>query len=278
MGVHIEVPGTLSNLGPGYDVLGLAIDRVNRFVVEEGRGENPGSELVLLTAERAAQHFGGVLPAIRITQIEAVPRARGMGSSATARVAGLLAYQHFVGPVETAAALAFLAAEEGHPDNVAPALLGGLVVCGAHPARLPMAPIGIAVCVPALEVETPAARAALPQRLLHADAVFTLTALGQLLYGLTQGDFEAVRRGVADRVHTPWRAPLIGPVDDCFERARALGGAPFISGSGSTLAAFVQGDPLPVAQALAEPLRAAGIHCDCSVASVRTEGATLQVR
>lgn len=274
MEVHIEVPATLSNLGSGYDVLGLAIGVANRFVVTEGSSASPGSELVVRTAQRAAARFGGTLPSIGVRQEEHVPRSRGMGSSATARVAGLLAYQHLVGPVDPADALGFLAEEEGHPDNVAPALLGGLVVCGAVPVRLPIAPVRIALCVPDREVSTPLARKALPVQVDHADAVTTLAALGQLLAGLTQGDFAAIARGVHDRLHQPYRAPLIGPVDEAFAAARAAGGAPFISGSGSTLAAFVQDDALAVAEALAAPLRAAGIPCQVSEVAVREQGAT----
>ena len=196
-----------------------------------------------------------------------------MGSSATARVAGLLAYQHFAGPVDETEALAFLTEQEGHPDNVAPALLGGLVVCGAVPVRLSIAPVRIALCVPDKEVSTPLAREALPAQVAHGDAVATLGALGQLLVGLVQGDFAALQRGVHDRLHQPYRAPLIGPVEQAFEAARAEGGAPFISGSGSTLAAFVRDDALPVAEALARPLREAGIPCTVSEVAVRTEGA-----
>ena len=274
MTVHIEVPGTLSNLGPGYDVLGMAIDRTNGFIVEVGEGASPGSELVLLTAQRAAERFGGVLPPLQVIQHERVPRSRGLGSSATARVAGLLAYEHFVGPVERTLAVRFLAEEEGHPDNVAPALLGGLVVCGARPVRLPIAPVGIALCIPAIEVSTPLARRALPATIAHGDAVETLGALGQLLAGLVLGDLHAIRAGVHDRVHQPYRAPLIGPVYEAFEAAVAAGGAPFISGSGSTLAAFVHTGALDVAEALAGPLRAAGIPCATHEVQVRDAGAT----
>lgn len=274
MTVHIEVPGTLSNLGPGYDVLGMAIDRTNAFFLEIGSGVSPGSELVLETAERAAARFGGRLPAFRVIQEERVPRSRGLGSSATARVAGLLAYEHFVGPVDRGAAVQFLAEQEGHPDNVAPALLGGLVVCGARPVRLPIAPIRIALCIPEREVSTPLARKALPGTLVHSEAVETLGALGQLLAGLVLGDFAAIQAGVHDKVHQPYRAPLIGPVYEAFAAARAAGGAPFISGSGSTLAAFVQHGALEVAEALAGPLRAAGIPCATFEAGLREAGAT----
>lgn len=275
MTVHIDVPATLSNLGPGYDVLGMAIDRVNRFVIHEGKGDSPGSELVIATAEAAARRFGGSLPAIHIEQHENVPRARGLGSSATARVAGLKLYTLYNHAPDERDALAFLSDAEGHPDNVAPAWLGGLVVCGARPVRLPIPAIGIALCVPALEVETPAARRALPAQHAHHDVVSNLTSLGQLLAGLILSDMDAIRLGVQDRVHQPYRAPLIGPVDAAFAAARQVGGAPFISGSGSTLAAFTHGDAAEVAEALAGPLRDAGIECETSISSLREAGAVV---
>lgn len=274
---RIHVPATLANLGSGYDTLGLAIDVVNTFTIREGRTSE--HDLVHHTATAAAKRFGGEVPPFRVEQIEEIPRARGMGSSATARVAGLLAWKALTGrDLDEASALAFLAEAEGHPDNVWPAWLGGLVVCGPVARRLdPVATLQIAVASPSFEVSTQAARAVLPKTVPHADAVANVQAIGLLLAGLLTGDAEALRHGVRDRLHQPARAPLLGPVDAAFEAAAALGAAPFVSGSGSTLAAFVlDGRGEAVARALAAPYRAQGTTVAARVVHVRTAGATIE--
>ncbi|MCB9669026.1 MAG: GatB/YqeY domain-containing protein [Alphaproteobacteria bacterium] len=241
----IDVPATLANLGAGYDTLGLAVGLHNRFTIRAGVwGED---DLVAHTARRAGERFGTPCPPFTVEQEERVPRSRGLGSSATARVAGLLAWRELTGAaVDEQAELAFLAAEECHPDNVWPARLGGLVVCGALARRAPVHPsVRVAVVSPAFEVSTPEARAALPSAVPHADAVANLGALALLLVGLRDGDPDALAAGVVDRLHQPYRAHLLGPVDAAFANARELGAAPFVSGSGSTLAAFVTGRASP---------------------------------
>lgn len=273
----VSVPGTLSNLGPGYDALGLAVSLTNRFTFRfdapgfsaEGVPVDPDDHLTLATARRAAQAFGVELPSLHVRQEEQVPRARGLGSSATARVAGLLAATSpRATPVPVEEQLAFLCEEEGHPDNVVPALLGGLCVVGFEGRRLrhlrlaPPKGLVVALCVPDLEVSTPEARRILPATVSHHDAAFTAGRMAFLMAGLLGGHHEALAIGVQDRLHQDHRAPLIGPVDQAFEAARAAGAlASFVSGSGSTLASFVpDGGPVQaVAEAMCGPFREGGI-------------------
>lgn len=282
MSLRIEVPATLANLGSGYDTLGLAVTLTNVFDVREGSDEpadDDPSALVVQTARRAARRFGGTLPPFTVEQIERVPRSRGMGSSATARVAGLLAYASLCDvALQRHDQLAFLADEEGHPDNVWPALLGGLVICGGRGRRVRVADgWSLAVISPPGEVSTPAARAALPESVPHADAVANIRAVALLLSGLVDGDIDAVRLGVQDHLHQPWRAPLIGPVEPSFAAALQLGAAPFVSGSGSTLAAFVAPgtDARSVARAMAAPFQASGDEVAIRALSVRQMGAVV---
>lgn len=256
MPVLVDVPATLANLGSGYDTLGAAVDLWNTFRIHPNR--TGPEDLVVRTARRAGERFGAPCPSFRVEQEERVPRSRGMGSSATARVAGLLAWRALTGEAPPEAdQLAFLAEEEGHPDNVWPAFLGGLVACGPVARRQPLHPsVTVAVVSPDFEVSTPAARAALPSRIEHVDAVANLQRVALLLTGLRDGDVEALQHGVDDRLHQPHRVHLLGPVEEAFAEARRLGGAPFVSGSGSTLAAFVVGDGAEsVAEALAGPYR-----------------------
>jgi homoserine kinase len=270
----VDVPATLSNLGPGYDTLGLAVDLTNTFHLEpaegwwaEGQRTDPDEHLTLATARRAAERFGGQLRGLAVRQEERVPRARGLGSSATARVAGLWAALRLGGaraPVDEQ--IAFLSEEEGHPDNVAPALLGGLVAVrtvGGRPHALSLGcpSLSVALCVPDREVSTPLARERLPRQVAHGDAVANLGSLAFLLAGLLRDDPEALALGLDDRLHQPYRAPLIGPVDESLAAAREAGAiGAFVSGSGSTLAAFVapDGPVQAVAEALARPFRGEG--------------------
>ena len=285
----VDVPATLSNLGPGYDTLGLALDLRNRFHFSvapgwsaEGQAVDPDSHLALRTAREAAARWGGVLPGLHVTQTERVPRARGLGSSATARVAGLIAALQLGGAqADPTEQLAFLAQGEGHPDNVAPALLGGLAVVALDGEAVmhrtwPAPALEVALAVPRLEVSTAAARKILPTQVPHDDAVFNLGRLAFLLTGLLRGDAKALRYGLHDRLHQRWRAELIGPVEQAFDAALAAGAlGAFVSGSGSTLAAFVpEGGPtLQVAEALAAPFRGPnGPGADALVARPSSEG------
>jgi len=289
----ITVPGTLSNLGPGYDALGLAVSLVNRFSFRfdqgysaEGEDVDPTSHLTLATARRTAERFGFPLRGLHVEQQERVPRARGLGSSATARVAGMLAAlsQHDR-EVSLEEQLAFLSEEEGHPDNVVPALVGGLCVVGFESGGLrhlrlgPPRGLSVALCVPAVEVSTPEARRILPLEVTHADAAFTAGRMAFLMAGLLEGRHHALRLGVQDRLHQDHRAALIGPVADAFAMAEVAGAAgAFVSGSGSTLAAFVP-DGTPgedVAEAMCGPFRALGVGARALLVRPLARGALVE--
>jgi len=287
MSLTLSVPATTANLGPGYDVLGMALSVRNAFRFEEadtfqagGIPVSPTEHLALATAVRAASHFGGQLPPLAISWREAVPRSRGMGSSATVRVAGLAAALHFTGiEIPLRDQLTFLSREEGHPDNVVPARVGGLTLSASVEGeivhrRFDPPQLSVALCIPDHEVETAAARAILPETVPHHDAVFTVSRIAFLIAGLVSGDADAVSRGLADRLHQPYRKTLIGPVDAVFDaavRAGALGA--FISGSGSTLAALVgEGDPAAVAKAMAGVFQGEGIPCRAQVVTPAMDG------
>lgn len=251
---RFEVPATLSNFGAGFDVVGMAVSLANTFTVDvaptwsaDGAPVAPGDHLVTATALAAAARFGAPLPGpLSVAQDERVPRSRGLGSSATARVAGVVAWAWATGarpPLRDL--LAFLAEAEGHPDNAAAAMLGGVVMStGAEDMawrRLAPPPgLDVVALVPDVLVATDDARRVLPASYPRADVVFNHRRLALLVYGLMTGDADALELGVEDRVHHPYRKGLIGPVDATLAAARDAGAvAAFISGSGSTLAALV---------------------------------------
>jgi homoserine kinase len=176
MSLTVVVPATLANLGPGFDVLGMAVDVINSFRFErldegrfeaEGREVDPKGHLCFSTALAASARFGGEVPGLALWQEEQIPRCRGMGSSATACVAGFLAWCWLNDRYpSTEEALDFVAAQEGHPDNAVAAMLGGLTIAGQAASGLKVvrgrwpARLRIALCSPEIEISTADARVA----------------------------------------------------------------------------------------------------------------------
>lgn len=290
MTFSVVVPATLSNLGPGFDVLGMAVSLFNTFdfepwgapgqLLDEGRLADEGHAVANAIAA-AEQAYGVTMPhGLQLRQTERVPRARGLGSSATAHVAGLLAWSHFTGhAVELTDALLLLSRLEGHPDNIVAAMLGGVTFSTTAPfawRRIePLAGLSVVVCIPEVRVSTAAARGVLPATYDRADVVFNSRRLAMLMHGLLTGDAGSLRLGMEDRVHQPYRKALIGPVDAAIDGAISAGAASaFISGSGSTLAAFVLGpDPAPVAAALVAPFHQRGVEARAEVLTPIRHGA-----
>lgn len=294
MRIVLTVPATTANLGPGYDALGLALDVRNLLEAEvlpdrpghvevsvEGEGAQAlprgGSHLAYRALVRSFRDRGLEPPGLRLRQVNRVPLARGMGSSAAAIVAGLaLAARLLEEPDWEPRALALATALEGHPDNVAPALLGGLVACGTTPkgpraARLPIhGAWRVALAIPDFEVSTAAARARLPELVPHRAAAHNLSRLALLIAALQQGEGD-LEAAVDDHLHQPYRAALVPGFHAALQAAREAG-APgaFLSGSGSTLAALVdsrRADPAEVARAMAATLAAAGRPCRAMAAA-----------
>jgi homoserine kinase len=258
-GARVRVPGSTSNLGAGFDCIGLALDRHLDAWWTPGPAPmrvERGGTLTGLPADcddllsraflnglggRGIEPPGGVLGAT-----SAIPLARGLGSSAAAVVAGLaLAAAVVDRTLDRDAALAAAVAIEGHPDNAAPALFGGLVGVARDAAGAPVAfalplstQIEFAWAAPVTEVSTARARSALPVDVPHAQAVRSLSRLAALLRGLETADPALLRIGFEDELHVPYRLPLIPRAAEAFEAARAAGAwAVTISGSGSGLIA-----------------------------------------
>jgi homoserine kinase len=295
--VHVRVPATSANLGPGFDALGLALalynevemsdaDAVTVAVAGEGAGQLPTdadnvvARGVRLAFEAAGRPFKGV--AIRCTN--GIPPARGLGSSAAAWVAGLVGGNALAGGSLTTDALLTLATRaEGHPDNVAAALLGGLTVScpgvdsSVTAISLPV-PDDLAwvVLVPAMTSSTAEARAVLPATVPRADAVFNVQRVALLLAALQTGRGAALVAALDDRLHQPYRRalfPWMPAVSDAARRAGALGCV--LSGAGPSLLALVAGDGAPVADAMEKALRAAGVAGRARAYAIDTAGATL---
>jgi homoserine kinase len=267
-GVVVDVPATTANLGPGFDCLGAALDLNNRFEMRciEGDGERfelviEGSEgshlrggpdnLVYRAAQRVWKEAGEDPIAIEARVRLAVPPARGLGSSATAIVAGLMGANALIGEPLSREKLLELAIDiEGHPDNVVPSLLGGLCMTAKAAShrwrvvRCEWSPEVLAVvAIPAIRLSTSEARRVMPKVISIPDAVTNLGSLTLLLQGLRTGNGDLIADGMHDRIHEPYRWGLIQGgrlVREAAIEAGAWGCV--ISGAGPSILALTNRD------------------------------------
>jgi homoserine kinase len=236
----VRVPASSANLGPGFDSFAAALAiHLELEVAETGSFEvqteldvpRDRTNLLVRAFERLAP-ADGLTFRIR----SEIPLSRGMGSSAAAIVAGLMAADHLY---ELDADLLALASElEGHPDNVAAALRGGFVICADGAALRLDPPAGIEgiVVIPHESLETERARAALPAEVPLGDAVFNAAHAALLALGLARGDWDLVARGLEDRLHQPHRAPLYPRSFELMSDARRFGAlGATISGAGPSV-------------------------------------------
>jgi len=264
--VVVEVPASSANLGAGYDCLGVALQLVNRVEVEvrgwsrgaieltiDGEGRN---ELTEDRENRFVQALEATLTAARgelpegmgwrIEMRNEIPLARGLGSSAAATVAGVVAADALLdGPLSAAAQLRIATDVEGHPDNAAAALLGGFVVSAVTPDGVEALRFDVprdlraVLFIPELRLSTAAMRQALPAKVPLVDAVANLGAVGIGVAGLAAGRTDLLRWLTVDRLHEPYRAKAYPQLPRLVQAARdagALGAC--LSGAGSTILAF----------------------------------------
>jgi homoserine kinase len=277
--VVVRVPASTANLGPGFDVLAAAlalhleveVSHSGRFAVHSDLPFPRGRDNLVVRAFEALHPADGF--EFRIAS--AIPTSGGLGSSAAAVLAGLLAADRFARAGGDVLALA--AEIEGHPDNVCAALRGGIVICdGTAAYRLePPAGIEAVLVVPEEGVQTERARAVLPASVPLADASFNIAAAAKLVLGLSGGDRELISEGLRDRLHQPYRAPLYPRASGLLERAGELGAlGATISGAGPTVLFWSES---PRAGALADALTALSAGW-ASVLRVRFEPTGARVR
>ena len=236
----VRVPASSANLGPGFDAFAAALALHTEVEVVETGAFAVVTDLAIAKDRRnlVVRGFEKLHPPDRFEfRIRSeIPLSGGLGTSAAAYVAGLMAADHLF---ELDADLLALATElEGHPDNVAAALLGGFVICADGAATRFDAPTGLEaiLVVPHEPVRTKDARAALPREVPMADAVHNIAAASLLTLGLARGDWDLVSRGLTDRLHQPHRAHLFPKSAALLDRARDLGAlGATISGAGPTV-------------------------------------------
>lgn len=280
--ICMTVPASSANLGAGFDALGLALTLYNRVWMEEADGcrieslDNvavPTDEqnMIYHTARLLYARCGRPFHGLHIRQENNIPMTRGLGSSSACLVAGLLGANTLLGSPLSRDDLCDLAAElEGHPDNVAPALLGGLVTAvmdggRVHTVSVPVSPqIGFVLFIPDFELKTETARAALPDQVSRADAVYNLSRAALMTAALSLGDFHSLRVAAQDRLHQPYRFPMIPGVEQVFYIAYSLAAhAVAISGAGPSILAIVDQADTAFAARAQEKLATAGLDGWC---------------
>lgn len=256
-GTEIVVSGSTSNLGPGFDALSVAVTVYLRLTVlevlpgEPGRldmvfadGHAPSGENRITSGfKAAAAHFGDPVPGLRVSVTSDIPMKAGLGSSAAATVAGMRLYESATRPRDVGDLMVIASAIEGHPDNAAAALLGGITLsCQHDDGRITTcawewpAELRFIIATPAAELETAFARKVLPQEIPMRDAVFNLQRALLLLRALDTGRHDHLREALRDRWHQPARSQFVPGLKEALalDHPSVLG--VYLSGAGPSIA------------------------------------------
>lgn len=256
--IRVKVPATSANVGAGFDSLGLAVSLYNEFTFEEAERleivsldetliPTGPSNLVYRSAKAVYDQLSIPMPGLKITQKNAIPMARGLGSSSSCIVAGILGANALLGNKLTSRQMLTMAtAIEGHPDNVAPAMLGGFVTSVFDEGQVYSVKknidsgLAFAAFIPDFKLLTEKARAALPKTVAHKDAVYNLSRAALATAAFCDGNYELLSIATKDVLHQPYRLPLIEGGEELFSTMHDLGAlAVYISGAGPTIMAVV---------------------------------------
>lgn len=317
----VTIPATSANLGPGYDCLGLALALYNQVSMSVPRSmsiedklathDTPfveltvkvqgidaekiptdASNLVVKAADLVFNHLGKRPRRLCLHLHNNIPVGSGLGSSSAAVLGGMFAANALVDGRLTADDIFLLATElEGHPDNVAPAIYGGLVLgimehdlagrLAVTIERLTVPPLRVVIVLPDFSFSTADARAALPHHIPSEDAVFNASRLALLIRALQTSDYSRLRQAMQDRLHQPYRLPLIPGSEAAIEAAYSAGAAGVaLSGAGPSLLAIVPDEPArqtAVRQAIGSAFATAGLSSRSWVLSMDQGGCQVSV-
>ena len=262
--IHVRIPATSANMGPGFDSIGVAVELYNHIWVEEQpsgvtievkrKQAIPApldeTNLIYQTMKYFYDQKGLTIPGVKIVQEDFIPMVRGLGSSAACIVGGLFAANALAGNICDKDELAQMAAYlEGHPDNSNPAIFGSMVVGAQDEKRMNHVRLELpddlvfATMVPDFPVATHDARRVLPDSYTRGDMVFNASRAALLVASMMTGKYENFDMAMEDCVHQPYRAQLIPGMYDIFAQAKECGAsASYLSGAGSTLMAMVTKD------------------------------------
>ncbi len=299
MKVKVQVPATTANLGPGFDTFGIAWKLYNILWAELRSGNaltvenenqdspelaDPKRNWVSVAAAKLFTAAGAEDLGAHFVLNNQIPVSRGLGSSAAAIVGGLLAANTLLGDVFTLEELTEMAVDlEGHPDNVCPALYGGFVAScrrsGETTTMLHIKPPAIlkgVVAVPDFQLATKVARGAMPKEVAMGDAVFNVQCASLLLGAMIMGDTALMSKVMEDKLHQPYRFPLIPGAYEVLEAAKKAGAiSTALSGAGPTLIAFTDQEGSAIGEAMEKAWLEQGIKSHAMVLEQDADGAKI---
>jgi homoserine kinase len=310
MRVLVKVPATSANLGPGFDALGLALDLWNEteFMPAESFSLNIEGEgakrlaineknLIVRSARKLYEYENRRMPHLSLHCINRIPLSSGLGSSAAAILTGLLGANALLGsPVSKEEILNLAVQLEGHPDNVAPALLGGLVVSTMEEGKVlaHKLPVGtefttsqnghagphlhIIVALPEFNLSTKQARAVLPGEVSMKDAVQNISRAVMLTEAFRTGDLTLLSQAMLDTLHQPYRLPLVSGAGEAMAAARQAGAAAVaLSGAGPSLIAFSAVNGPDIGEAMKQVFESSGLNTRIFELNVTQQGAQITI-
>ena len=296
--VQVDIPASTTNLGPGFDVLGMALKLYNTVEMEvsasdtqiviEGEGADviPRDEhnLIYRAAKKVFEKVGQRMPPLSIRLINRTPLARGLGSSGTASIGGLMAASVISGAdLERNEILDMAAEMDGHPDNVAASIFGGIIIASmtdngvACMKFMPPKPVKVVVVVPDFHLLTSDARAVLPKSVDVSTAVFNISRASLLVAALATGDFRLLGIATDDKLHQPYREKLIPGFRDVFRAAKSVDEnvAVALSGAGSSMVALCTDNSTEIGESMRQAFLKHNIDSRVMVLDIDEEGATV---
>lgn len=294
-----RIPASTTNLGPGFDVLGLALQLYSTVELEETESgkeviicgidtdkiPSSSENISLQAAERIFERSGNQLKGLRLVLTNGIPAVRGLGGSGTAILGGLLTANTLCGePFSQTELLNFAAEFDGHPDNVAASLLGSLVVSvmkagEVHTLKLDCGTdLHVVVAIPDFALSTKEARQVLPKTVALKDAIYNVSHSSLLVAAVATGNFDMLSLAMNDRLHQPYRSRLIRGFDDVAEAATQAGALSVaLSGAGPSIAAYCTTAMHNVAEKMSQAFARHQVACDVKILPIDTIGATVQL-
>ena len=293
--VKLRIPASTSNLGPGLDTLGLALSLYNYIDVLERSGTGVGIQvkgegekelprnkgnLIYQSMKEVFKRVGYRHQRLEILCVNQIPMGRGLGSSGSARLGGIIAANILAGAGLGREEMIELAADlEGHPDNVVPSMVGGLVVANRHRRKvkffklIPGHPIKAVLVIPSLKLNTGDARAVLPKSIPLSDVVFNIGHTALLVGALVSGNTSMLRQAMDDRIHQPYRESLVPKMKEVFQAGMQSGAfGVFLSGSGPTIVALTDNQENRIARRMSEVWRKGSVKHQTMSVEVDLEG------
>ena len=300
--VNVKIPGSTSNIGPGFDTLGLALNRYLFLSGSTGDGESASPKItvkgkgvehiatdktnlvyrgMVALAETAGDSFVRCLKGVRLQLDNEIPACGGVGGSGAAIAGGVFLANELLGAkLSTEEMLNIAVQVEGHPDNISAAMLGGLTVncfdngeLRSRSIKIDL-PIAVIACSPNFQVLTKQARQILPREVSMKDAVTNVENVATLVAALTAGDVEALRYATNDRLHEPYRASLIPGFHDVRKAALEAGALSFnISGAGPTVFAFATQNEDRIGRAMEKAFASHGKFATYDIMTIENKGA-----